>query len=377
MDVDYCDLSLINKGERTDLEQLFDRMAEAGFDATTWDHFWCGTACYHSKRFPVFSNAAKWKSAINLANTLKRWDPLAYALTLAKERNIMIMAYFRMMEEAYAPFDGDEFFRKNPEYWLQSRCGMYRMVGYPCYNYPEVREHMLERVEDLVEHGIRGALFDIARSHIPYFCPYRSSDGFGFNKPVVEEFKRRHGVDLSKFDYVEDVARADHGGVPFTYEHKWVGAEPFDMAEFGRIHAEWFSLFLKEVRRRYPDFYIAFQAGHDARSQQLVEGLCAEHVINEYSISMNYRTGDLNTALLPRFQHVVDNGIQLTAWLNDFFSPTGGGTERISVAAVKTYVDQFLASKIDGAVIHEACFLLETEAPDQMWKEIARLKASE
>ena len=37
MDIDYADLVVINRNERADLDQLFDRMAQAGFDASTWD----------------------------------------------------------------------------------------------------------------------------------------------------------------------------------------------------------------------------------------------------------------------------------------------------------------------------------------------------
>ena len=144
MDNDWSDLCNDGIGEPADVETLFDNMARTGFDATTWDYFWCGTAMYHSKRYPLFKNAIGWKSAQATAAALKRYDPLALALKLGKERNIKILPYTRLMEEAYAPFDGDEFFRANPHYWWQTRSGQHRMVGWPCYNYPEVREHLLD-----------------------------------------------------------------------------------------------------------------------------------------------------------------------------------------------------------------------------------------
>ena len=80
--------------------------------------------------------------------------------------------------------------------------------------------------------------------------------------------------------------------------------------------------------------------------------------------------------LLPRFQHVRDNGAQLTRWLNDFFSPAGGGGPRSTVEEVTKYVDWFLDSDIDGALIHEAAFLYETAAPEAMWQQIAMLTCS-
>ena len=88
MDTDYHDLTWIGKGEQSDLERLFDHMAEAGFHATTWDTFWCGTATYRSRMLPVFRNAAGWDTAYRLAAILQEWDPLALALQLGKERGI-------------------------------------------------------------------------------------------------------------------------------------------------------------------------------------------------------------------------------------------------------------------------------------------------
>jgi len=105
-----------------------------------------------------------------------------------------------------------------------------------------------------------------------------------------------------------------------------------------------------------------------------LEGLIADGTLDEYAQSRNCRGQDLTSALLPRFQHVRDSGRQLTAWLNDIFSPTGGGDERLGVAAVADYVDRFLESGLDGALIHESAFLLQTEDPAAMWRELARLK---
>jgi hypothetical protein len=243
-------------------------------------------------------------------------------------------------------------------------------------------------VDDLVEHGVPGLLFGLSRTHIPWFVAYRwgtDGDAFGFNPPVVEEFQRRYGVDLSTFHHVEEVASADHGGFPFVYEHRWVGTEPYDPWAFRRLLGEGFELLLREVRKRYPDLYVAIECGilqaggrPDEPASQVpfridLEGLCADGIIDEYILSQNYRQGELTEALLPRFQHVRDSGRQLTAWLNDFFTPTGGGSNVVGVAEVADYVDRFLASGLDGAVIHEAAFLLQSDDPDAMWRQIARL----
>ena len=390
MDLDYADLAM-KRGTPAELEQLFDSMSAAGFHATIMDCCWCGTALYHSSKLPVFTNRIGFPSAKPVAAVLRQWDPLARAISFGRERKIQVLAYFRMLEEAYAPFDGHEFFRRNPQYWWQSRCGMYRLVGWPCYNYPEVREHMLERVDDLVAHGVDGFLFGLARTHIPYFNAERQNaagDTFGFNRPVVDEFKRRYGVDLSRFDQVEDAGTADHRGLPFVFEHRWVGTEPYDVWAFRRLLGEGFDAFLREVRRRHPTTHIAIECGYlgaggqpgdsaeEAAFRIDLEGLCAEGVINEYAQSRNYRQDDnIDAMFFPRFQHVPDSGAQLTAWLNDIFTAAGGGGPHASVVDVSAYVDRFLASRLDGALIHEAAFLYECADPVAMWGQLRRLSS--
>jgi hypothetical protein len=389
MDIDWSDLTGINHGGPEALDALFDRMAQTGFDAVNIDCLWCGTAMYHSKRIPVFENPMRWRSGQNTADQLKKWDPLARAVKLGRQHKIQVMAYYRLTEEAYGPYDGDDFFRKNPEYWWQTRCGQYRMVGWPCFNYPQVREHMMERVADLVDHGVEGILLGHSRTHIPYFVPYRwGQDGnaFGFNPPVVAEFKKRYGVDLSKFNYVEDVASADHGGLPFVYERRWVDAEPFDMWAFRRLLGEGYELFYREIRRRFPKLYIALEVGlpdtsggpeDDPRPVMFridLEKLCRENIIDEYILGRNYRSEKLPDLLLPRYQHVLDSGRNLTAWLNDIFTATGGNSKAATDQEVADYVNHVLAAKLPGAVIHEAAFLLERQNPDTAWKILKILK---
>ena len=227
MDIDVFDLVLAGRGGRDHFEEQFDSMAATGFTAASMQCMWTGAALYRSQSLLLFSNAQGLKLRAGLARLVKERDPLADTTELGRDRGIQVLAYFRLFEEAYAPFDGHEFFRRHPEYWWQTRCGMYAMIGWPMYNYPEVREHMLERVRDLAEHGVDGALFDVSRSHVSWAMAYRfGDDAIGFNQPVVEEFKRRHGVDLARFEDVEDVAAADHGGKQFVYERRWVATEP-------------------------------------------------------------------------------------------------------------------------------------------------------
>lgn len=390
MDTDYSDLAYCGRTDPQDIDRLFEQMHRAGFDATIWDSFWCGTALYHSDLLPVFSNHMKWESPVNISKVLTQFDPLAHALECGRQTGIRIMPYFRMLEEAYAPFDGNPFFRDNPEFWWQSKCGLYRMVGWPCYNYPEVREHMLSRVDDLIAHGVEAIFFDAARTHIPYFCAYSLGmdlNSFGFNKPVVEEFKKRYGIDISEFDHIEEVRSIDRDGMPFVYDYKWAGGPEYDIWAFKRILGEGIEKFIREVKAKYPHLYIALQTGPMECGGQYdeapiatfrldLEGLCKDGIINEYSVPANYRVSapDIDSYLFPRFQYVKESDIVMTAWLNDFLTPAGGGG-KVEKSIVEQYVNRILESRIDGIFIHESQFIYDQDDPEFVWKQIARIKA--
>ena len=181
------------------------------------------------------------------------------------------------------------------------------------------------------------------RTHIRITgLPLGRTELLGFNPPVVEEFRRRTGVDLSTFSHVEEVATADHGGIPFVYEHRWVGTEPYDVWEFRRLLGEGFDQFLREVRRRHPDTYIAIECGDGASGgtpEELVaepfridlEGLIADGTVDEYAQSRNYRGQDLTSALLPRYQHIRDAASHRG---QRHLLPYRRGDERMSVTAV-------------------------------------------
>lgn len=66
------------------------------------------------------------------------------------------------------------------------------MKGTLCEAYPEVREHWLREVRRLLEMGVDGIDFRL-QNHSAMVSDYAS---YGYNEPIVEEYRRRHGVDI-------------------------------------------------------------------------------------------------------------------------------------------------------------------------------------
>lgn len=93
-----------------------------------------------------------------------------------------------------APFPWQsQFTIDHPEYLVESRDGKKRQWGVLCYAYPEARAYMV----GVFKHELARWDFDGA-----YVCtrthsyPAEFADEYGYNQPLAEEYRRRHGVDL-------------------------------------------------------------------------------------------------------------------------------------------------------------------------------------
>lgn len=70
------------------------------------------------------------------------------------------------------------------------------LTGAPCFAYPEVRNYYTQLIAELSEYPIQGVMLS-ARTHV------RSArgDDYGFNPPIVEEYRKKYGVDIRTQDF--------------------------------------------------------------------------------------------------------------------------------------------------------------------------------
>ncbi len=70
------------------------------------------------------------------------------------------------------------------------------LLGYPCFAYPEVRQHELAVIRELLERPIDGIALCL-RTHV------RSNRGedYGFNPPVREAYRKRYGVEVDSPEF--------------------------------------------------------------------------------------------------------------------------------------------------------------------------------
>jgi uncharacterized lipoprotein YddW (UPF0748 family) len=93
-----------------------------------------------------------------------------------------------------APFPWQsQFTIEHPEYLTESRDGQKRQWGVLCYAYPQARQYMISIFQHALSKWDFDGVYVCTRTHS---YPAEFADQFGYNQPIADEFKRRHGVDI-------------------------------------------------------------------------------------------------------------------------------------------------------------------------------------
>jgi HEAT repeat protein len=117
------------------------------------------------------------------------------------------------------PYESEDNLRiEHPEWRPVDRWGERVCAGPIEFCYPEARKALVDRyVRNTVDHGFDGIGFYTYVENMSI----RYDDEFGFNEPIVAEFKKRYGVDIR--------------------------TQPFDKQAWYRLRGEYFTQFLREL----------------------------------------------------------------------------------------------------------------------------------
>ena len=195
----------------------FDWIMEqvAANDATIfWRTNLAGRAYFHGTHMAAFDHSCvlgplseDWHK---VANILDEYDPLAEAVRAAHKHGARIFAYMPMNEFVCYRHGAlnliDPVWWEQPRHFVNSRDESRLYLGMPCFGYASVRDRVLNIIREACNYGVDG-LFLCTRSHS--WRPGLSGrqtypetvDEFGFEPPVVQEYQRRHGVDILMQDF--------------------------------------------------------------------------------------------------------------------------------------------------------------------------------
>ena len=184
---------------------------------------------FHQYLYTAPSHTTGWST------TRAAWDSglLKAAVEAMKKEGIEPFVWLTVLDEGCPPevlysdshsFPWQSHFtRENPHYLSSDRSLTENARRYHWglmeYAYPEVREYMLRIIRAFSDRFDFDGVFLSLRSHAP---PPDHADQFGFNEPVVQEYKRRYGRDILR--------------------------QSFDLEKWRELRGEFFTGFLKEVK---------------------------------------------------------------------------------------------------------------------------------
>jgi len=182
------------------------------------------------------TSASEYFDAVNEIEA--RLDCAAAAVRQAHANGLKIFMYLTIFDMGSPPtvlYGGktpfpwqSRFVAEHPEFQVVDRAGKRYQYGVCEYAYPEVRKYKLDQIARLFEQYDFDGVYICTRSHSE---PADHADQFGYNEPIVREFKRRYGVDIRKDD--------------------------FDKEKWRRLRGEYLVKFFRELRERFPRKLIA------------------------------------------------------------------------------------------------------------------------
>ena len=154
------------------IRDLIRRCAEAGITRIYWRTSCTGQVAYRSKVRTVIGSKPERIEGFRFACVenliIKQCDPPAVAVDEAHKCGLKIFAYITLFDEYY-PDCESEFEIRNPQFTWKHRLRDHHIRGLLSYSYPEVRQHRLSEIKELIEYDVDGIYLDTARTHSPHF----------------------------------------------------------------------------------------------------------------------------------------------------------------------------------------------------------------
>ena len=297
-----------------------------------------------------------------VADMMDACDPLAEAVRAARKHDMPIWGWwnwneFQCVRRDYVYLVDPVWYERPRKYWC-SRDGSRFYHGIPAYGDPEVQERLLALVDETLEYEVDG-MYLSTRSHSWYACFCSPGwdehlEPLGFNECVVEEYRRRHGVDIRYDDY-DDEEFLRIKGEHFSDVLSQVG---------GKLHAAGKSFIAGVSPDRY-ELCVEFEAKGRLGGQYLhlykdwekwadegaIDGLCSERSCPSEKI--------LDGPTLSLFRQTLPDDFPVYVWLDTAqFHSRGAGPfhlanwDRNSPEEVLKQIDLARRSGAAGAFLH-------------------------
>ena len=346
------------------------RCADNGINSIYWHPRYVGPAVYHSKVVAPFDdyfeklwtegtptfkvNSGHRAHGKALADLLRRFDPYDVGVREVKRRGLRFIAQISPFDHWF-PILPDRFYAEHPQYLLVDRTQTIHAPGLPCYAERGAQDHCLAEIRELIERGADGISLHMGSHQAgawPSALGPRRTDSLGFNPPLVEEYERRYGVNVLK--------------------------EDFDAAKWHALHGEFFTRFLRLVKKELkekplivgviPEGYLGY-GGHaiDVSNPNYASRPAACRIDLEWRKWLQERTVD-SLRVYTQKPNDVATVEAMKARANGgkvYFSRWVPAKE---MAEVKQQIGRARSGVLDGCVLHEHSYF---ESNPKLWDVLA------
>ena len=192
---------------RVGVQRIVDACASGGIRRIYW-RAGCGARLFYpSELEETYKGEAQeacevpeyWK--VTLANTdYRTWNLLQEAVGCTREAGLSPWIWYSLYEESHGQVPLTRFAQEHPECWAVDREGR-RRSSRLSFTFPEVRQHKLALVKEMMDYGFEGLLLDFVRQlpRIDEDLPPQVDEGgvcrYGYEEPTVESYRDRYGAD--------------------------------------------------------------------------------------------------------------------------------------------------------------------------------------
>lgn len=189
------------------VHQILDRCKECGWSRVYWRCFDGGRACYTSRVMEPYhryddenyhrDHDSTWVLEKLKPVDFRTFDALKEAIAYGHRVGLEVHAWLSVNEDDHGYGLISRFAREHPQFcWVRRDGRPYR--SQLSFASPEVRNYKLALVQEILDYNPDGIFFDWIRTGDVRDNPQTDSDGvanYGYEKPLVEGFKAKFGVD--------------------------------------------------------------------------------------------------------------------------------------------------------------------------------------
>jgi hypothetical protein len=128
------------------------------------------------------------------AKVIEAFDPPAAFVKYGHEIGLKVIIWLDIFDDGFPGFRS-KFLDEHPQCQWTGRDGTTRYEGLMSYAWPEARAFRVAQAKELLDLGADG-IHCSTSAHARHLRNVHEIDYYGYEQPVVDEFRKRHGVDI-------------------------------------------------------------------------------------------------------------------------------------------------------------------------------------